>query len=88
VPTDHALVIRWGPIPSTAQAEFFDDDTPDAALLFCGGWGSGKTMTLWGKGLKLSAINGPLPLIWVVPQYDHIEHTLLPKLEELDPRDG
>jgi hypothetical protein len=83
-----ALVIRWGPIPGTAQEAFFDDDTPDAALLFCGGWGSGKTMTLWGKGLKLSTINNPLPLIWVVPQYDHTWKTLLPKLEELDPTTG
>lgn len=82
------LVIRWGPIQGTAQEQFFDDDTPDAALLFCGGWGSGKTMTLWGKALKLSAINHPLPLIWVVPQYDHIDHTLIPKLEELDPETG
>ncbi len=82
------LVIRWGPIAGTAQEAFFDDDTPDAALLFCGGWGSGKTMTLWGKALKLSAINAPLPLIWVVPQYDHVDFTLLPKLEETDPRTG
>lgn len=87
MPTDAAeLVIRWGPIPGTAQEQFFDDDTPDAALLFAAGYGAGKTMTLWGKVLKLSAINAPLPVIWVVPQYDHIEHTLLPKLEELDPR--
>lgn len=86
--TELELAIRWGPIPGTAQEAFFDDDTPDAALLFCGGWGSGKTMTLWGKALKLSAINAPLPIIWVVPQYDHIEHTILPKLEELDPHNG
>lgn len=85
---EQELLIWWAPIPDTAQEQFFDDDTPDAALLFCGGWGSGKTMTLWGKALKLSAINAPLPLIWVVPQYDHIEHTLLPKLEERDPRTG
>jgi len=82
---EEELSIRWGPIPGTAQEAFFDDDTPDAALLFCGGWGSGKTMTLWGKALKLSVLNNPLPLIWVVPVYDHIEHTLLPKLEECDP---
>lgn len=88
VGVDDELVIRWGPIPGTAQEHFFDDDTPDAALLFCGGWGSGKTMTLWGKALKLSTINTPLPLIWVVPQYDHIELTLLPKLEECDPVAG
>lgn len=84
-PVEEELCMRWGPIPGTAQEQFFDDDTPDAALLFCGGWGSGKTMTLWGKALKLSAINAPLPLIWVVPQYDHIEHTIIPKLEEMDP---
>ncbi|PYR48160.1 MAG: hypothetical protein DMF89_16455 [Acidobacteria bacterium] len=82
------LVIRWAPIPGTAQEQFFDDDTPDAALLFAGGWGSGKTMTLWGKALKLSAINAPLPIIYCVPQYDHVEHTLLPKLEECDPQTG
>lgn len=85
---DDELLIHWGPIPGTAQELFFDDDTPDAALLFCGGWGSGKTMTLWGKALKLSAMNAPLPLIWVVPQYDHVGHTILPKLEECDPRTG
>jgi len=78
------FTIWWAPIPGTAQEAFFDDDTPNAALLFCGGWGSGKTMTLWGKALKLSVINNPLPLIWVVPTYDHVLKTLLPKLEELD----
>lgn len=82
------FTIWWAPIEGTAQAAFFDDDTPDAALLFCGGWGSGKTMTLWGKALKMSAINSPLPLIWVVPTYDHVLKTLLPKLEELDPDTG
>jgi hypothetical protein len=82
------LSIWWAPIEDTAQAAFFDDDTPDAALLFCGGWGSGKTMTLWGKALKLSAINNPLPLIWVIPTYDHALKTLFPKLEELDPDTG
>jgi hypothetical protein len=45
-------------------------------------------MTLLAKGLKLSALNAPLPIIWVVPQYDHILHTIIPKLEELDPRSG
>jgi hypothetical protein len=49
---------------------------------------SGKTMSLWAKVLKLSAINQGLPGIWVVPQYDHIIHTILPKLEELDPATG
>jgi hypothetical protein len=68
IDVEEELCIRWGPIPGTAQEQFFDDDTPDAALLFCGGWGSGKTMTLWGKALKLSALNAPLPLIWVVPR--------------------
>jgi hypothetical protein len=80
--------IWWAPIEDTAQEAFFDDDTPNAALLFCGGWGSGKTMTLWGKALKLSAINNPLPLIWVVPTYDHVLKTLLPKLEEIDEASG
>src|SRR5215831_6017205 len=82
------LTIWWAPLKGTAQAAFFDDDTPDGALLFCGGWGSGKTMTLWGKVLKLSALNAPLPLLWVVPQYSHIDEVLLPKLEEIDPETG
>lgn len=85
---ERELSIWWAPIEGTAQEAFFDDDTPNAALLFCGGWGSGKTMTLWGKGLKLSALNNPLPLIWVVPTYDHVLKTLLPKLEEVDPDTG
>jgi len=82
------LRILWAPIDGTSQEAFFDDDTPNAALLFCGGWGSGKTMTLWGKALKLSATNNPLPLIWVVPTYDHVLKTLLPKLEEIEPDSG
>ena len=82
------LEIFWGPLKDTPQEPFFDDDTPDSAILFCVGWGSGKTLTLWGKVLKLSAINYPLPGIWVVQQYDHIHHTLFPKLEELDPATG
>jgi hypothetical protein len=80
--------IRWGPLPGTPQELFFDDDTPDAALLFCGGWGAGKSMTLAAKMLKLSAINAPLPGIWIVPQYDHIRTTILPLLESVDPETG
>lgn len=86
--TAQDIEIFWSPIPGTAQELFFDDDTPNAALLFCGGWGSGKTMTLWGKALKLSALNNPLPGIWVVPTYDHVLKTLLPKLEEIEPESG
>ena len=56
--------IWWTPIPGTAQESFFNDDTPEAALLLSGGWGTGKTMTLTGKMLKLSAINAPLPVVW------------------------
>jgi len=82
---ERELTLWWGPIEGSSQAAFLDDDTPDAALLFCGGWGSGKTMTLWGKALKLSHINYPLAIIWVVPTYDHVLKTLIPKLEELDP---
>src|SRR3990167_8857587 len=78
------LVIRWAPIPETPQEAFFDDDTPDANLLFRGGWGSGKTMTVTAKALKLSAINAPLPGIWTVPDYAHIRDTILPMLEEPD----
>lgn len=82
------LVLRWGPIPGTAQEAFFDDDTPDGTLLFTGGWGSGKTMTLAAKALKLSAINAPLPGIWCVPDYGHIHDTILPTLQDTDPDTG
>lgn len=78
------LVIRWAPIPGTAQEAFFDDDTPDADLLLRGGWGSGKTMTLTGKALKLSAINAPLMGLWTVPDFGHINDTIIPMLEEPD----
>ena len=79
------LVIRWGPIPGTAQEQFFDDDTPEATLLFTGGWGSGKTMSLTAKVLKLSVINAPLPGIWCVPNYEHIHKVILPTLTDVDP---
>lgn len=82
------LVIRWGPIPGTAQERFFDDDTPDGTLLFTGGWASGKTMSLTAKMLKLSAINAPLPGIWCVPDYGHIQRTILPTLQDVDPDTG
>lgn len=82
------LVLRWGPIPGTAQEAFFDDDTPDGTLLFTGGWGSGKTMTLTAKMLKLSALNAPLPGIWTVPDYAHIHDTILPTLTDTDPDTG
>jgi hypothetical protein len=79
------LVLRWAPIPNTAQEQFFDDDTPEAKLLFTGGRGSGKTASLVAKVLKLSAINAPLPGIWLVPTWDHVEKTILPALEDTDP---
>ena len=82
------LVIRWGPIPGTAQEQFFDDDTPEGTLLFTGGWASGKTMTLAAKMLKLSAVNAPLPGIWCVPDYGHIHDTILPTLADTDPETG
>ena len=80
--------IWWTPIPGTAQEGFFSDDTPEAALLPSGGWGTGKTMTLTAKMLKLSALNAPLPVVWVVPRYDHIEKTILPQLEDIDEKSG
>lgn len=82
------LVIRWGPIQGTAQEGFFDDDTPDANLLLTGGWFSGKTMTLMAKGLKLSAINAPIRGFWLVPDWNHIEDTILPTLTDVDPATG
>jgi hypothetical protein len=44
-------------------------------------------MTLWGKVLKLSALNHPLTGIWTVPGWGHIKKTLLPMLDETD-KDG
>lgn len=83
-----ALVLRWGPIPGTAQEQFFDDDTPDATLLFTGGWGSGKTSSLMAKMLKLSSINAPLVGLWTVPDYSHIHDTILPTLTDVDAESG
>lgn len=82
-PTDD-LVLRWAPIPDTGQERFIDDDEPDAYLLFRGGWGAGKSMTLTGKMLKLSSINYPLRGLWCVPDYGHVEDTILPLLSEID----
>lgn len=45
-------------------------------------------MTVTAKALKLSAINAPLPGIWTVPDYGHIEDTILPMLEEEDSETG
>jgi hypothetical protein len=82
------LILRWAPIPKTAQEAFFDDDTPDGYLLFTGGWGSGKTMTLTAKMLKLSAINAPRLGLWCVPDYGHIHDTILPTLTSTDASAG
>lgn len=88
VSAEGALTLRWAPIPNTAQEAFFDDDTPDGNLLLQGGWNSGKSMSLWAKMLKLSAINTPLPGLWTVPEYGHVDETLLPLLVDLDPDTG
>lgn len=79
------LLIRWAPIPDTAQEAAFDDDSEDAFVLFSGGWGAGKTMWLVAKMLKLSAINAPLPGLWCVPDWNHVYDTILPTLLEIDP---
>lgn len=84
---EQELLLRWAPLPGTAQEAFFDDDTPEANVLFQGGWGSGKTMSLTAKVLKLSAINAPLTGVWVVPDFGHVMRTILPTLTEYD-RDG
>lgn len=85
---DRELVLRWAPIPGTAQEPAFDNDTPDAYILLQGGWGSGKTLWLTAKGLKLSAINYPLRGLWMVPDYGHIEDTILETLKSTDPDTG
>lgn len=82
------LVLWWAPIPGTTQEQFFDDDTAEGKLLFTGGRGSGKTASLCAKVLKLSALNAPLPGIWLVPTWDHVEKTILPALEDRDPETG
>jgi hypothetical protein len=82
------LAFRWAPIPDTPQELFFDDDTADGNLLLQGGWGAGKTMTLLAKMLRLSAINRPLPGLWTVPEYGHVDETILPTLIDLDPTTG
>ena len=84
VPDVRRLTLWWAPIPGSAQERYFDHDEPDSYLLFRGGWGSGKTMTLWGKVLKLSAINAPLRGLWLVPDLSHVEDTILPLLDEVD----
>lgn len=78
------LTLWWGPIPETDQEGFFDDDTPDATLILQGGYASGKTMTLVAKMLKLSAINAPIPIIWTVPDWGHVEDTILETLQSRD----
>lgn len=80
------LSIWWAPIPGTAQEGFFDDDSPEAYLYFAGGYGAGKTTTLAAKALKLSNINAPLPILWTVPDFDHVHDTIIPTLTELDPK--
>lgn len=82
------LSLWWGPIPGTAQEDFLDDDTPEANLLFTGGWGAGKTSTLVAKVLKLSAINHPHAGMWLVPNWGHVEATILPALTLEDPESG
>ncbi|MDP2319583.1 MAG: terminase family protein [Acidobacteriota bacterium] len=82
------LVLRWAPIDGTDQAPFFDNDTPEAYILLQGGWGSGKTLTLTAKILKLSAINYPLRGLWTVPDYGHIEDTIIEIIKSTDPDTG
>lgn len=78
------LCMWWGPIPGTDQEGFIDDDTPDGTLILQGGYASGKTMTLMAKMLKLSAINNPLPIVWTVPDYGHVDDTILETLKSRD----
>lgn len=82
------LSLWWGPIPDTAQEGFLDDDTPEANLLFTGGWGAGKTSALVAKVLKLSALNYPHAGMWLVPNWQHIKKTIIPALTAIDPDSG
>jgi hypothetical protein len=82
------IVIRWGPIEGTAQELVLDDLTPEAKLLFTGGYGSGKTTTQLAKTFQLSAINGDIPGIMLVPDYGHFEDTILEKIKSVDPATG
>jgi hypothetical protein len=79
------IEIWWAPIPATPQEAYFDDDTPEGKILISGGYGSGKTMTLVGKALKLSAVNAPRPGIFTVPDYGHFEDTILETIKSQDP---
>jgi hypothetical protein len=85
---EEELSIWWAPIGGSQQEGFFDCDDQDANLLFTGGWFAGKTMTLVGKALKLSAINRPFPGIWLVPNWEHVDKTILPMLTSVDPDTG
>jgi hypothetical protein len=84
---DDYIDIRWGPVPDTPQEGFFDDDTPDGKLMFMGGQGAGKTMSLVAKCLKLSTINDPLPGIVTCPDYDHFDSVILETLK-LEDKNG
>lgn len=87
--SDDVLEIRWAPIADTAQQSMWDDLTPEAKLAFFGGYGSGKTYTLVGKGLQLSNINGEeVPGICLVPDYGHFEDTILETVRAEDPDTG
>jgi len=78
------LCLWWGPIPGTDQEGFLDDDTPGATVILQGGYASGKTMTLTAKMLKLSTINDPIPIVWTVPDWGHVEDTILETLKSTD----
>lgn len=86
-PESEYLDIWWGPVPDTPQEGFIDDDTPDGKLMFMGGQGAGKTMSLVGKCLKLSTINDPIPGIVTVPDFDHFESVILETLR-LEDKNG
>jgi len=85
---DDPIRIRWAPIPATAQEQMWDDLTPEAKLAFFGGYGSGKSYTLVGKGLQLSHINPDVFGICLVPDYGHFEDTILETIKAEDPDTG
>lgn len=64
-----------------AQAALLDDVT-SPVLVFCGGWGFGKTRGLSWKGIQLAGLNAPTPIPIYEPSWKQIENVLEPMLRD------